>query len=87
MTALAILPRTKPLRLALDDISLDDRLQSRELRPGVVKDYLGALRRGEEFPPVRVVRDVNDDHYLVDGHHTLAATRQRSGIEDITVEI
>jgi len=66
---------------------LDDRLQSRQLKPGVVKDYLGVLRRGEELPPVQVVRDVNDDHYLVDGYHRVAATRQRVGIEDIAVEI
>ena len=74
-------------RLALDHILLDDRLQSRSLRPGVVKDYLEVLRRGEELPPLRVVHDVNDDYYLVDGHHRVAATRQLIGIEDIAVKI
>jgi hypothetical protein len=78
--------RTKPARLALDDISLDDRLQSRDLKPAVVKDYLAILRRGEELPAVRVVRGVNDDYYLVDGYHTVAATRERLGLEDIAVE-
>jgi hypothetical protein len=77
----------RPARLALDHITLDHRLQSRQLRPGVVKDYLGVLRRGEELPPLLVVRDVNDDYYLVDGHHRLAATRQLLGIEDIAVKI
>jgi hypothetical protein len=74
-------------RLALDHILLDDRLQSRELKPGVIKKYLGALRRGEELPPVRVVRDVDDHYYLVDGHYRIAATRQMLGVEDIAVEI
>jgi hypothetical protein len=48
--------RTQPTRLALDHIILDGRLQSRQLQPEVVKEYLGALRRGEELPPIRVVR-------------------------------
>jgi hypothetical protein len=77
----------KPARLALDHITLDDRLQSRQLRPSVVKDYLGALRRGEKLPPVWVVRDADDKYYLVDGHHRIFATRQMVGIEDIAVEI
>ena len=52
-----------------------------------MKNYLGALRRGEALPPVQVVRDVDDNYYLVDGHHRIAATRQQPGIEDIAVEI
>jgi len=79
--------RAKPAHLALDHITLDGRLQSRQLQPDVVKEYLGALRRGEELPPVRVVRDVNDNYYLVDGNHRIAATRQMLGMEDIAVEI
>jgi hypothetical protein len=79
--------RAKPARLALDHITFDDQLQSRTLQPEVVIDYVEALRRGEQFPPVRVVRDENDNYYLVDGHHRVAATRQLRGIEDIAVEI
>ena len=74
-------------RLALEYITVDARLQSRELKPTVVTDYLRALRRGEELPPVRVVRDGNDKYYLVDGYHRVAATRQLSGICDIAVEM
>lgn len=77
----------KPACLALEHITLDPRLQSRHLRSGVVKDYLEALRRGEELPPVRVVRDADDHYYLVDGHHRIAATRQMVGMADIAVEI
>jgi hypothetical protein len=79
--------RANPARLALDYIVLDERLQSRQLKPSVVKAYREAMRRGEELPPVRVVRDPNGDHYLVNGHHTVAANRQRVGIDDIAVEI
>jgi hypothetical protein len=79
--------RANPAHLALDYIMLDDRLQSRLLRPGVVKAYHEILRRGEELPPVRVVRDLNGNHYLVDGHHTVAANRQRVGMDSIAVEI
>jgi len=79
--------RAKRGRLALDHITVDGRLQSRPLKPCVVKDYLNALRRGEEPPPVRVVHDVNDNYYLVDGNHRIAAARRQSGIEDIAVEI
>ena len=52
----------------------------------MVKDYVGALRRGEQFPPIRLVYD-GDQYYLVDGHHRLAATRELAGLEDIAVEV
>jgi hypothetical protein len=79
--------RTGPVRLALDYITLDPRLQSRQLKPSVVKDYLGVRRRGGEFPPVLVVHDIDDNYYLVDGYHRVAAERQLIGIEDISVQI
>jgi hypothetical protein len=69
--------KAKLARLALDHITFDDQLQSRTLQPEVVIDYLEALRRGEELPPVRVVRDENDNYYLVDGHH-------RGRLEDLS---
>jgi hypothetical protein len=87
LTASAQAGRGKPIRLALDDIALDDRLQSRKIRPGIVKDYVGVLRRGTELPPVRVVRDAHDVYFLVDGFHRVAATRQMLGVDDIAVEI
>ena len=81
-----LVERAKPARLALDNITLDERLQLRKLRLSVVKDYLGVLRRGEELPPVLVIRD-GETYYLVDGFHRVAATRQQLGIEDIAVAI
>lgn len=74
-------------RLALDYLTLNPQLQARELKPSVVKNYLAAMRRGEEFPPVTVVRDGNDRYYVVDGHHRVEARRQLVGIHDIAINI
>jgi hypothetical protein len=78
---------TPTTSLALDYLTLGPRLQSRELKTAVVKEYAKALRRGEIFPPVRVVRDGRDRYYLVDGYHRVAATHERNGIDTIAAEI
>jgi len=77
----------KTARIQLDHITLDERLQSRELNFTVVKDYAAVMRRGGQFPPVCVVHDDADNYFLVDGHHRVAATRQLHGIETIDAEI
>jgi hypothetical protein len=74
-------------RLALHHLTLKPELQARELKPSVVNKYLAAMRRGEEFPPITVVRDGKDRYYLVDGHHRVAARRQLVGIHDIAIKI
>src|SRR5262245_51487982 len=78
---------SRKTRLALDHITLDTRLQSRELKSSVVKEYTGVLRRGGQFPPIRLVRDAKDIYYLVDGHHRVAAARKVVGLSDINAEI
>lgn len=62
--------------IALADLVLDAELQCRAagLDPEVVKEYTEALKGGASFPPVEVVR-VDERHYLVDGWHREAATR------------
>jgi hypothetical protein len=80
-------PPARPGSLALDYITLDNQLQSRALKANVVSEYASVIRRGGELPPVLVVRDANDNYYLVDGHHRVAATRELTGIDDIAVEI
>ncbi len=79
--------RSDTTRLALEHITEDRRLQGRNLKPNVVKDYVAAIRRGEILPPVRVVYDGKDTYYLVDGYHRVAAARQLTGIDTINVEI
>lgn len=62
-------------RLAVEDIVMLDELQARAaLSNEVVADYTDALERGEELPPVSVFL-IDAAPYLVDGYHTLAATR------------
>jgi len=77
----------KVVRLALEHITEDPRLQRRKLKPAVVKNYAQALRRGDSLPAVKVVRVADDKYYLVDGYHRLAATRQLNGVATIETEI
>jgi ParB-like chromosome segregation protein Spo0J len=83
----AATPSSKECQLGIEHIQLDPRLQSRELKETTVKKYADAMRRGETFPPVTVVRDGKDRYYLVDGHHRLAAVRQLRGIDRIAAKI
>ncbi len=83
----ALATRPKPTRLALDQIALDHRLQARELKSVAVKDYAAVERRGEDLPPVLVVRDRDDNLWLADGHHRFAAKQESQGAADLAVEI
>jgi hypothetical protein len=75
------------VRLALEHITENERLQGRNLKRAVVVRYAEALRRGERMPPVTLVRDSDDNYYLVDGYHRLAATRELNGVDMIDAEI
>jgi hypothetical protein len=79
--------RRRRTSLALDHITIDERLKSRELKPAVVKDYAAVMRRGGVFPPVLVVRDGKDKYYLVDGHHRVTAARKLNGVDTIDTDI
>jgi hypothetical protein len=79
--------RSGPIQLALEYLTEDPRLQGRNLKPNVVKDYAAAMGRGVRLPPVRVVYDGKDTYYLVDGYHRVAAARDLAGIDRIDVEI
>ena len=78
---------SKVSRLALEHITEDPKLQGRELKRAVVGRYVEALRRNEVLPPVTIVRDKDDNYYLVDGYHRLAATRELNGVDTIDAEI
>ena len=80
-------PRAKPARLALNHIAQDGRLQSRELKSGVVKDYAAVERRGEVLPAALVVHDLDDNFWLADGYHRFAEKQESQGTEDLSVEI
>jgi ParB-like chromosome segregation protein Spo0J len=45
-----------------------------EIDPGKVQRYAAAMRRGDVFPPVRLV-DYDGSFMIVDGHHRTAAAR------------
>jgi len=77
----------QPVSLALDLLVTDPRLQSRRMKPAVVKEYANALRRNAVFPPIEVIRDDRDTYYVVDGHHRVAATRQVNGLQSISAVI
>lgn len=63
-------------QVPLDQITLDERLQPREmLSQTLVDEYTERLADGDEFPPVDVIED-GALLLLVDGWHRLAAHRQ-----------
>ena len=39
-----------------------------------VAEYVSAMRRGDQFPPIRAV-DYGDSIMIIDGHHRCAAAR------------
>ncbi len=78
---------SRSTRLAIEYITEDPKLQGRKLKPAVVNRYVEALRRNEFLPPVKIVRDKDDNYYLVDGYHRLAATRELNGLDTIDAEI
>lgn len=64
------------IQVALDDIVLDERCQSRAmLNAEAVDDYAELLSAEQKLPPLEVV-EVDGDLILVDGFHRLAAARK-----------
>ena len=54
----------------------------------VVEEYATAMRRGDQFPPIRVFHDLDPDELiLVDGFHRLAAHLKTKPDEEIDVII
>ncbi len=65
------------LRLALQDITLDQRLQPRvTIHEDRVSEYAERLEAGDTFPPVTVFYD-GSVYWLTDGFHRFYAARQR----------
>jgi hypothetical protein len=65
------------VRLAIRDIRRDGGTQMRaELSEEVIEEYTELLRQGVQFPPVVVVRDPEENLWLADGFHRLAAAER-----------
>lgn len=73
----AMIRRTTPRAVALDDLVLDASMQCRAggVVPAVVSEYAEALREGVEFPPIQAIQ-VDGTLYVVDGWHRYAAAGQ-----------
>lgn len=71
--------RKQTMRLALQDIELDARLQPRErINERLVHDYAERMQDGDEFKPVVVFFD-GETRWLADGFHRYYATRENNG--------
>lgn len=65
------------MRLALQDITLDQRLQPRvTIDDERVRDYADRMEAGDKFPPVSVFYD-ETAYWLADGFHRFYAARER----------
>jgi hypothetical protein len=71
-------PRTETL--ALSEITRDPEIQSREIDFALVVDYQEHIARGDQFPPVQVMR--GDANWLIDGWHRVEAA-SRNGVKTI----
>ena len=70
--------------IPIKDITINSGTQQRPLDDDVVKRYAAMMRekdipKGEEFPPVEIITD-GENNYLVDGFHRVAAARKNSKI-------
>jgi N6-adenosine-specific RNA methylase IME4 len=72
--------------LPTEKIRTDGGTQPREQLDGVtVSEYADAMRRGAEFPPVKVMYD-GENYWLYDGFHRVQAARQ-IGREHIDADV
>ena len=71
--------------LPLAEVQVNPRLQCRvRLDPECLSDFIKAVLREEQFPPVVVFR-IDGALWLVDGHHRLTATRKAGRSEILAV--
>lgn len=77
---------TKVVTLAIEHITRDQRLELRQMNKNVVRDYAAMMRRGDRFPPLRIVVDKDGNYWLLDGFHRLAAAEQ-IGLQEVEIEL
>lgn len=74
-------------QVQIKELRLDGKTQIRvELSQDAVADYAAAMERGEQLPPILVLRDADGLLWLADGFHRVEATR-RNGGEAIAAEV
>lgn len=74
------------MKLELDSIRIDGGTQPRvSLDELAIDDFSGAMKSGEEFPPVVVFAD-GKDNWLADGFHRYYAA-QKAGLEAIEADV
>ena len=74
------------MQLDLTKIRTDGGTQPRaELDVAIVSEYVDAMQRGDDFPPVKVMYD-GENHWLYDGFHRVEAA-QSIGRTKIGVEV
>ena len=74
------------MELDLTEIRTDGGTQPRAQLDGVtVSEYADAMRRGNDFPPVKVMHD-GENYWLYDGFHRVQAARQ-IGRETIKADV
>ena len=74
------------MQLDLTKIRTDGGTQPRAQLDGVtVSEYADAMRRGDEFPPAKVMHD-GENYWLYDGFHRVQAARQ-IGREETDVDV
>lgn len=57
--------------IRISDLILSEEVQSRvSLDESVINEYAEAMKNGDEFPPIDVYRD-GDDNYVADGFHRI----------------
>ena len=75
----------EPCKILITELKLSPRLQCRaKLDEENLKDFIEALERGDEFPPIIVFR-IRGSLYIVDGHHRLQAALKAGHTEILAV--
>lgn len=75
-----------PEQIELTKISRDGGTQSRAwLNNQTIDEYAAAMRRGEEFPPIKLIY-TGEAYYLVDGFHRVEAAI-KAKLERISAEV
>ena len=75
----------QPRMIQISCVRVSPRLQCRvQLDKQSLTDFIEAVRKGDAFPPVVVFR-IENDLWLVDGHHRFESARKAGGSEILAI--